>query len=565
MKRAPAIFGAIVCFSLPAAADSHFQEQAHEAFSNAQVFEDYSVPAAQDILEVPVETDLPQSSMGVATLEEAGALATLVETTQAATYSLMGDNAVEWSVQSASQGDLTLADQAVSGPQALTTNTTFTSDGGICTVTDFEDAPLITRVCDLIRDHAPGTVTQTANITVFRTEIFQCHITPTGPLCDALGAAPICQLTDQVCTLSDGTTGDCLEVVASYTCVSDAPMAFAAPQVGATTWSEPIFTWVETQSAQYAPERCVSPQTVCPGGASVQDINGLLVPVQCMEYETTYDCAVSTYSSHCEAFETLEGCVQVSSDCYDVDPDGVCGTYEATYECGSDGETTAYGAACEAVNVCVNDFCQSVEPEADTSLPLSLSYIDLLNSMADEWSETEDRYSFEYVDGEFQLVLIPGGELQYFNSIRRTCRKSILGAVNCCRDSGWAVGTFTQCSEGELALIAAQQAGTTVYLRTYCSSKALFFCIERRREYCVFNSRIGREVNYQVQLQINGTFECRGLLHEEMEAVDWSAIDLSSAFSEMLANVGDLDAGDLTSLIQSNISLAAPEVVDSYE
>mgnify|MGYP001826990980 FL=1 len=102
-------------------------------------------------------------------------------------------------------------------------------------------------------------------------------------------------------------------------------------------------------------------------------------------------------------------------------------------------------------------------------------------------------------------------------------------------------------------------------MRNYCSSRALFACIERRREYCVFNSKIAREVNYQAQHQLYGAFECRGLLHAEMEQLDWNEIELSPVYEELLDNMQMLDGGTMSGLISSNILLQQPQVVDSYD
>ena len=108
-----ALFGAS-----PVIAESHYVEMAEDALSNAQVFEDYTVPTAEDVLAIPVETDLPQTSMDVPALQEAGMVATAGDTTEGTFYQAFSENAVEWSVQSADPSHLDLADQVVSDPLA---------------------------------------------------------------------------------------------------------------------------------------------------------------------------------------------------------------------------------------------------------------------------------------------------------------------------------------------------------------------------------------------------------------------------------------------------------------
>lgn len=240
-----------------------------------------------------------------------------------------------------------------------------------------------------------------------------------------------------------------------------------------------------------------------------------------------------------------------------------------TYRCGSS-ESTAFDPSCPNVNVCVGDVCQSVPQETNNDLPLSMAAVGLLNTMADEWLETEGTYEWVNVGGDgegadWRWVQSGEGELAYFNTSTNYCRVGILGSYNCCSESGWALGVFAQCREHELELIAAQQAGRTVYVGTFCRRRALFVCLQRARRYCVYSGRIAREVSYQAQHQIYGRFECRALTHAEMEQIDWSQIDLSSVFGEMLANVDMPDEQELLGIIQANTSSLAPQVVETYE
>lgn len=532
----------------PALADGHYHEQAVDALGAAQTFNGYSLPDAEDTLGTALPTELPQSDLTGAELESAGQAATGAETTPAETYGTVATQITSWTHDNIDEALLGQADAAVSNPDALTPNTTFTSSGGECTVTDFAEAPTFTRVCDHIRQAGTATLTETADITVIRTEDYLCKESDTLATCGQLLAEPQCGEISRVCSIYDPLDVGCLEETIIYRCVSDGSFSFPNPQVDDTTWSDPIITWTTTTSANYTAASCIPQSTICLDGPSVEDVNGVLVPMECLQYETTFECGFGDYTSYCTPFETDPSCEEIARDCYDIDPDGVCNSYELTYECG-DGTGTDFSSACEAVNVCVEDYCQSVPVEADQNMPLALASVEMLNELA----------------GDFDGVATSVEDLEYFQTEELACRKSILGFLNCCQDSGWGNGTFAQCNEEELTLIAAQDAGTTVYLGTFCSSKALFFCLERSRAYCVFNSQIGREVSEQAQLQLYGSFECRPLTHAELETTDWAAIDLSGAYGEVLGSVQDLDAEAMISLIQGNVSLLEPEVTHVYD
>lgn len=571
MKQMLRIF-LLIAGTQPVFADPSVQEQASRALNNAQVFDNYSVPKARNTLSIPVKKQLPESDLDAAQLQDQGAQAATADTETGTAFKVMGDNTVAWSVLSADPTLLGSAHAAVDDPEAYLSENPFSTTGPDCTVTEFSEAPVFERTCSRNRNVVSAACTSTARITVTRTEVYECSLSGSGPGCDALQGAGYCVETDRRCDLSDAA-GTCLEEVASFTCSSDAPMSFEATLIGSTLFSAPIIDWQTSCDQNFVAGSCHEGATTCISGASVEDVNGLLVPMDCTVEETAYTCGASSYSSpECSAFEEDAGCQLIGSDCFMRGPDGVCGSYEDTYRCGSS-DAVGFDPTCEAVNVCVGDYCQSIEQETTADLPKSLAAISLLNEMAKEWHygerevcvypEPEDCEDFQCFVCEW--VTVPNNKLQYFNNSEKGCRIGILGTYNCCSDSGWALGVFTECKDSELVLLAAVDAGRTVYLETDCSKKALFVCLERKKIYCVFNSGIGREVNYQGQMQLYGRFNCRALRHEEMERIDWSKIDLSPVFDEMLANVDNVGAGDLLDVIEGNVTLAAPEVVSGYE
>lgn len=526
-------------------ADQHVHG-AENALSNAQTFSDYTIPDAQSILEVPVDPNHPLSGQTANTLPQEGNLAAASSnTTEGRAYQNFNTNAVPWSIQSANPQHLDVADQVDTNPLGYMSGNPFSSSGeGQCTVTSFSQSPVFQRTCERTRNVISASCTSQLNITVIRTETYACHITPTGPSCAPLQAFGLCRETQRYCNLQD-INGTCIEEVAEQTCSSDAPMSFSAPQVGNTTWAPPVTTWSTSCDPDYSAQSCGGGQTTCTSGPSVEDVNGQLVPVNCTVERTDYECGASTYSSvDCPAFQNDPSCVLQSSSCYLSTPDGVCGAYEDTYQCGTT-QTTPQSSSCQAVNVCVAGHCQSIPQETNDDMPMALASVDLLNNMANEWT----------------TAAAPNGtgfELSYFNSSTNYCRIGILGSYNCCSDNGWALGIFTQCRQHELELVAAQQAGRAVYVRTYCRRRALFFCRERARSYCIFNSRIAREVSFQAQHQLRGRFDCRGLTQAEMEAIDWSQIDLTAVFGDMLSNVAVPDQQTLINIIQSNTANLGP-------
>nr|WP_253269182.1 conjugal transfer protein TraN [Roseobacter sp. HKCCD8198] len=303
---------------------------------------------------------------------------------------------------------------------------------------------------------------------------------------------------------------------------------------------------------------CGAPVTTCTSGPSVEVVNDELVPMTCTEEQTEWTCASTEYMSDCGSLETDPGCSLTNSVCYAMDEDGVCGTFEQTYQCGSQ-DSQAFDATCEAVNVTVGGVTQSIPHNTSDDIGHALVGIETLNTLATEFEHDmslADRL-LGNVNDDF--------DVQYFSATRRRCRVGILRSINCCRDSGWALGVIAECNEDEVALYGALQAGSAVYMSTYCSERLLFVCAERSRRYCTYNSRIARIISEQGQRQLYGSFSCRAMTQEELNEIDWNRIDFSSAFGEAFETVGSIAPSDLSGLIQDNILLSHPEVRDVYE
>lgn len=75
---------------------------------------------------------------------------------------------------------------------------------------------------------------------------------------------------------------------------------------------------------------------------------------------------------------------------------------------------------------------------------------------------------------------------------------------------------------------------------TYCSSKIFGSCIERKESYCCFNSLLSKAVNIQGKKQLGITLgspedpNCRGLTIQEVNAIDFTRIDLSEFMASIM-------------------------------
>ncbi|MDP1904816.1 MAG: conjugal transfer protein TraN [Pseudomonadota bacterium] len=96
----------------------------------------------------------------------------------------------------------------------------------------------------------------------------------------------------------------------------------------------------------------------------------------------------------------------------------------------------------------------------------------------------------------------------------------------------------------------AMRAGQNlcVSLGSYCSSKFLKICLEKKEGYCCFNSRLARIIQEQGRAQLGKTWgsakspECSGFTTAEFESLDFSRIDLTEFIREVQPKAMDVQA-----------------------
>lgn len=128
-----------------------------------------------------------------------------------------------------------------------------------------------------------------------------------------------------------------------------------------------------------------------------------------------------------------------------------------------------------------------------------------------------------------------------------------------------------ECEEKEFELGAKKETRQCSFVGSYCASKALGSCIEKREAYCCFGSVVGRIIQEQGREQLGMSFgepetpTCEGLTPTQLGQLDWDKIDLSE-WVGMLSMAGRLptpSASSLEQLTGSGSSLG--NVFDSSE
>ena len=173
------------------------------------------------------------------------------------------------------------------------------------------------------------------------------------------------------------------------------------------------------------------------------------------------------------------------------------------------------GGSCGGVTSCVGAGCETVGSQANTGFARSAA---MLNMVLEMGGDEFDRDNIRFFQGE-----------------KRACTIKFGGLANCCKNSGLLVG-LANCSAEEIELAEERNAGNTHYLGARCAKRIFGVCMRRKREWCVFGSKLGRILHSQARPQLGiGWESCRGFTVAEVERIDFDRLDLAE-FTENLVD-----------------------------
>lgn len=98
------------------------------------------------------------------------------------------------------------------------------------------------------------------------------------------------------------------------------------------------------------------------------------------------------------------------------------------------------------------------------------------------------------------------------------------------------------CEKKELEMNAKRATDSCTHVGSYCKSKVLGVCIEKRQAYCCFNSPLSRIIQEQVRGQLGQGFgsakhpSCEGIPLDKIADIDWDRINLDEWLAILQAN-----------------------------
>ncbi|EFI5800640.1 TPA: type-F conjugative transfer system mating-pair stabilization protein TraN [Escherichia coli] len=286
----------------------------------------------------------------------------------------------------------------------------------------------------------------------------------------------------------------------------------------------PRVEWSESCPFSKTEGAMTGSQCVEPGETRTVVVDGKTYSVHqdCWKWQDTYLTQTETEGT-CSEYINDSACSVAGSQCADS-VDGFCVSQLVTYSCERTREGS--GKICGGEFFCTDGSCAQAQTGTSNMFGQAVSALAAVAAAGEDVAE------------------LNGENVRAFTGEAKSCRKFAAGFNNCCKDSGWGqdIG-LSSCSSDEKALGKAKEKKLTVYVGEYCSQKVLGVCLEKKRGYCQFDSKLARIVQEQGRRgQLGIGFgsgkspDCRGISVDELQQLDFGVMDFSDFYS-------DLDAG----------------------
>ncbi|EFU2612528.1 type-F conjugative transfer system mating-pair stabilization protein TraN [Escherichia coli] len=314
-------------------------------------------------------------------------------------------------------------------------------------------------------------------------------------------------------------------------------------KVKTETW-KPVVEWTESCPFNKAEEVLQGSQCTEAGGNRVISMGGKEYTVysDCWAWKDTY-LKQEADNGSCDVYMKNPACTASRVNCQEKSG-SACLQEEVTFSC--EKKVTGEAQLCSGQLVCANGECDAIENGTSDGFGKAVSALAAVTAAAQDVAAMNDV------------------NVRAFTGKPVECRMAIAGFNNCCKDSGWGQGIgLAHCDSEEKALGKAKEKLLTVYVGTYCSKKALGVCLQKKKAYCQFDSKLAQIVQAQGRKgQLGIGFgsgkhpDCRGITVEELQSLKFDRMDFSNFYSDLNAGTTIPSASELAERVKEQVASA---------
>ncbi|EJA0167435.1 type-F conjugative transfer system mating-pair stabilization protein TraN [Salmonella enterica subsp. enterica serovar Sandiego] len=304
----------------------------------------------------------------------------------------------------------------------------------------------------------------------------------------------------------------------------------------------PRVEWVESCPFNKVDGALKGTECTEPGGTKTGIMEGKpwSLTEACWAYRDNY-VTQSADNGTCQAYVDNPACTLAARQCAFSSDEGTCLHEYATYSCES--KTAGKVMICGGDVFCLDGECDKAQSGKSNDFGEAVSQLAALAAAGKD-------------------VAALGVDVRAFTGQAKFCRKAAAGFSNCCKDGGWGqdVG-LAQCNSEEKALGKAKKDKLTVSVGEFCSKKVLGVCLQKKRSYCQFDSKLAQIVQQQGRNgQLHISFgsskhpDCRGITVDELQNIKFDQLDFTNFYEDLMNNQKIPDSGALTEKVKEQIA-----------
>ncbi|EID6351881.1 type-F conjugative transfer system mating-pair stabilization protein TraN [Salmonella enterica] len=305
----------------------------------------------------------------------------------------------------------------------------------------------------------------------------------------------------------------------------------------------PRVEWGESCPFNKADGVLASTECTEPGGTKtgVMEGNPWSLTEACWAYRDKY-VTQSADNGTCQAYVDNPACTLAARQCAFYSDEGTCLHEYATYSCES--KTAGKVMICGGDVYCLDGECDKAQSGKSNDFGEAVSQLAALAAAGKD------------------VAALNGVDVRAFTGKATFCRKAAAGFSNCCKDGGWGQDAgLAKCNSEEKALGKAKKDKLTVSVGEFCSKKVLGVCLQKKRGYCQFDSKLAQIVQQQGRNgQLHISFgsakhpDCRGITVDELQDIKFDRLDFTNFYEDLMNNQKIPDNGALTEKVKEQIA-----------
>lgn len=320
-------------------------------------------------------------------------------------------------------------------------------------------------------------------------------------------------------------------------------------KVKTETWV-PTVEWTESCPFDKSEEVLQGSQCTEAGGNRVVSVGGKNYTVysDCWAWKDTY-LSQEADNGSCDVYMKNPACTVSRTTCQEKNG-SACLQEEVVFSC--EKKVSGEAQLCSGQLVCANGECDAIQNNSSDGFGKAVSALAAVTAAAKDVAGMNDV------------------NVRAFTGEPKSCRMAIAGFSNCCKDSGWGQGIgLAHCDSEEKALGKAKEKLLTVYVGTYCSKKVLGVCLQKKKAYCQFDSKLAQIVQAQGRKgQLGIGFgsgknpDCRGITVDELQSLKFDRMDFSNFYSDLNAGTTIPSDSELAERVKEQVASALQQSSD---